>query len=473
MKKQGLAIIIFLTLTLLTACGEKSDVGENLNEYTVTFEETGTKTDGEEVTSSLKTTLNVPDEWSDDECAVGADEINNAGFAAEITVPDTGTMSVFSASVLEFTPDTKKALLNTLCDDGTVYIYDQDNLTKSQIEAEEKYTEYTLKAEGYAYGNNVDEDTLKSYEDKIASYEQMYNNAPDTGKVPDTYEEDYYVGNIGEQTYLIEFYKHNLDSEDSEGTLRLSVQPYCANYRLNALNDENDHIYMYTTNEFQLMSEASIDAAYGEENEASLTEEDAKAEAVEYAEKLGFSGYSVADVFDILWTEKDGATGGYNGDDISKRKYGYSVFLTKELDGVNMPWDLYFPDREYIEVALTDEGLLYFEAENPSEITGTETGNVSMLDFSDIQSVFKETLEKWDIELDDFHTEILKGIVDYQKNIEFNRLELTYMRVTSDKDNNECKIIPVWRLEYTSLGDIKFELDINAIDGSLVNCLLN
>jgi hypothetical protein len=230
---------------------------------------------------------------------------------------------------------------------------------------------------------------------------------------------------------------------------------------------------MYTTNEYQLMSDATIAADYGEENEAVLSRDDAKAEAVEYAERLGFSGYSAVAVYDVLWTEKDGATGGYNGDDISKRKYGYSVFLTKELDGVNMPWDLYFPDREYIEVALTDEGLLYFEAENPSEITGTETGNVSMLDFSDIQSVFKETLEKWDIELDDFHTEILKGIVDYQKNIEFNRLELTYMRVTSDKDNNECKIIPVWRLEYTSLGDIKFELDINAIDGSLVNCLLN
>jgi hypothetical protein len=138
-----------------------------------------------------------------------------------------------------------------------------------------------------------------------------------------------------------------------------------------------------------------------------------------------------------------------------------------------MPWDLYFPDREYIEVALTDDGLLYLEAENPSDITGTETGDVSMLDFSDIQSVFKETLEKWDIELDEFHTEILKGIVDYQKNIEFNRLELAYMRVTSDKDNNECKIIPVWRLEYISLGDIKFELDINAIDGSVVNCSVN
>jgi hypothetical protein len=96
-----------------------------------------------------------------------------------------------------------------------------------------------------------------------------------------------------------------------------------------------------------------------------------------------------------------------------------------------------------------------------------------MLDFSDIQSVFKETLEKWDIELDEFHTEILKGIVDYQKNIEFNRLELTYMRVTSDKDNSECKIIPVWRLEHISLGDIKFELDINAIDGSVVNCSVN
>ena len=221
-----------------------------------------------------------------------------------------------------------------------------------------------------------------------------------------------------------------------------------------------------------------------EENETTITMEEAVAKAEEFLDEIGLSGFALSE--GGLYNEQIQTTKLNPWPDNTEyyRNYYILVFY-REIDGTLLTQSTgekreeskeevgYMPKMwpaEMILLRVNDAGIAGFEYSSPIEVTETVVENAVLKPFSEIKEIFEKMV-------------CVKNASEYQISwIDIDRVRLSYSRISERDSFDVGLVIPVWSFEgkkkyaYRGYEDSVYEepytetlLAINAIDGSIID----
>ena len=125
------------------------------------------------------------------------------------------------------------------------------------------------------------------------------------------------------------------------------------------------------------------------------------------------------------------------------------------MDNIDLVYD---GDFSYGLVMVNDSGIIGLELPISYNVDGTITEDSTLLSFDSAMEAMETAIEK---ECD------LKG----NTKCTFDYIELNYFPVKSPDDPNEYTFVPAWVAYGSYHGPIMGRVVINAIDGSLLQCI--
>jgi hypothetical protein len=375
-----------------------------------------------------------------------------------------------------FTVDQFKNFKKVLLGDKELFQYQDSNiLTKSEIEAiiiQARQRINAGQAGGYYYRDPITgEETTLGANEYIDKLMEDYNSAPNTKTkltVPMEFTED---SKGAEQIYAL--------SELDNG----NIASICA---YNSIDLKNNFMYFFSNkvrSEYGVTSELEGEKINGIE----LT----KDEAIEIAnsfiskikknnEKFAFQKAYVAsyikegmdESFDIISSDNTSEVDMYDN-----TKQCFVLYYTKTYNGIDTNYVKYYfdpivdggieqsyqriYDDQFIELYITDEGIIQVQWDAPDEVTGEN--DIQMLSFEKIKDIALKQIPLMNWSPDG------RVIV-----IDITRIEFGMMRIATKDDPNVYQVVPVWDfmgyVEGSQLSNFNQSmLTINAIDGTIIN----
>ncbi len=447
MKKTSKSLIFMLCIILIVSGCSK----EEKKNDTASNTESVYASDVIVNADKLYDVLGAEDVWKETVSDVNLyAEIN-----VQVEVPDVNNMMVIKTEPKVYTSEEKKNILLDLTE-NQVYKYDEEFVPKEDIQLEIDKTEELIE---YYSGNTQEaKDNREYYEKLLGELNDRYSVAPEDYIVADSCEGNKYLISRNDIKYVVEF---NSFSD------------------LNGLAQEKSSIYIYLLDVRNLNEDKQYDVIgvndwvrddwITEENITTITEEEAKEIAVEFATQIADGNFVVYDSYPLKWYGRDMGiiTEDYWYD-------GYVVNLCRTISGVEVDYNQYYNGTYYydettgektstngghglerLHICVTTQGVISLSYENPYIVGNTEVGAVEILPFSTV----KECIVG----------ELSTGM--YYNGEVYKYMDLIYYPIR-DYKTNEYLYIPVWRLVDDKFGWItqKYIL-INAMDGSIINAV--
>lgn len=292
----------------------------------------------------------------------------------------------------------------------------------------------------------------------FSSEEIIFWNQPEEAPVVD-YEAQNYRGEIDGNTYGLAFREHPF------WYLPVAEAQYFSNYRNEVgmgrkMNDQ--HIFLYPINGEVHPQGIAADSFYepdfyndlDEENQCTLSEEEAKERADTLLEKLGLSYFVYVDSSDACWKEyelKEIAEESWHMTTLQYVKDGYVFTYGQEWE--NWLFEN-FAQVSWVTVSVNDAGILNLVLSNPYHLVSA-TENVGLLPLETVQKIMRQEL-----------TDHAEEYISAENTTLFYRyFWLMYGEVTDPEQENYHSYIPVWGLSTDSDG--ADAVIVNAIDGSV------
>lgn len=440
MKKIVAWMSVVLLLLAGTGCGRQEvsyeDYDASKSDVQTLDKESATDTAG----GTLKESLGVGEEWrwSED---IGNDN-GIVEVAAELVIPEVSQMYTVEVEKYFYTPEDKKRLLNYFLEPDSVKV-DLENVslpTKEHISAEIASLEDSI--EEYKQ-NGGDTREITTQIDALKSQLADAPSASDVSEDVGDYSQNFYIGSKDEIPFSLTF---QIDDENnySSWTLRTTDVSY--------FNSQGKDDTMPYGNGYLLGN-----------NLCSMSSEEAAKQAETICEELGITHMKTVWVSDLLW-DWGQAEPEYNG---------YEIVLTRDINGVLVDNAAYWIDdedavaagqhpydAERIVIDINDSGICYmcYRGILTEGVTGKA---VKLLSYEQVQDVFREQIK----------APALEYYIGYSS---FSCLELNYVRVVNEDNDNVYSYIPAWRLGLSDrssnlAGDISMNIWINAMDGTVID----
>ncbi len=432
---------------------------------------------------------------------------------ADVVVPGVDAFPVVSAAPTNISADFIQTAAQVLMEGKTLY-KPRTGLTKQDIEAEILQLQSALADPKHSTsdGLNADDpqivaDTRKLFEDRIAIYQQQYEDAPDTlvrEEAPiefspaKIYEDPvFYQENVNDWTSLKDDEQAQQLLDEYENEMKFVAdadldggyygQITASSY--NGFGNRWSRLHFIKSKELNgnFMPDFMADA----QTVTDMTQQEAIDLAQQTISRLGFNDMVISSVW--------GQT--INGPDTGI--CGYAVQFVRANNGIpvsgsqyveNADEALYGPvyQSEMIAMLIKDGMVMSFDWQNPIEMTGTENENVTLLDFNKIMDQFRSQMSiKYTIAKLSHYSEENPDYEEYIASIKsgeinIKSIELGYMRMPVQDQPGRYRLVPVWRfygdesvvvtvenkdLPTNMNGDREaaLYLTLNAIDGSPVD----
>lgn len=433
MRKMGkMCMVGMMVMVALTGCGKKE----------VAYDEATDTKEQEAVTESssvlLEDMLGVGDATMWKENIEGVNGTIDIG--ATLVIPDTEHLYTLETEKYYVTAEDKKRIVEYFADADTIKVDKELVPTKESIQKEIESNDEFIPV----IGDDVEQLAIYQYEqERLKGLLENARTPDEISEGPGDYSEDFYIGSKDGVDYTFSFY-----ADESRNRSAWRVEGHI----------EGQGMY---TNDMQT----------DQNNQCSMTKEEAEQKALKVCEELGLPPMAVVITYDLEWPPIVEEQDDEEQENVPWDVNGYVVRLARAVDGVAAEITKYFEDEkyvdgettvlpystEYVEVTLTDDGILgaYYQG----ILTKGEMGEpVKVLSLEQIEEIYRKEMEKEDT-----------GIESWQM------LELTYMRVADENNSNKFRYIPAWKL-YVGYERNRFMMEtlgesvwINAMDGSRIN----
>lgn len=537
MKKTKMLYILAAASLVLAGCNKKPDspvagnmdnlANEVVETSTDSSSETSAETAGETVDEAVGGNAEYVRTIKDDKNKV------NVEVRAQVEIPEADKLSVVRVSQKEFDDDFLNRFLD-ICEPDTVFTTDMiytkeycetklaaidDELKAAQEEADEEERSkgeasieirdklYSLNEDLKTWQRNYDraaDDINREAVSKYAVTPKLVNVADELGNDPENsfYEWEYSLGtkevftgtNCGVDGRYVTVYMQN--SEDNGNMFK---------YRVAGTWDIYVKTVLGNTCGIQRKKKADLkDFRPGAENypelpneaDATLSADEAKAEAQELLDKLELTDYACKSA-ELCYEIPDFRDCNNKGDGY---RMVYVMKYVRAFDGVfvdNEGGYMFLDNNdekkiwegERINVYVNDDGIVGFDYIAPLELGETVKDDCSLKSFDEIKTVFEDGIttlynsgmEKL-LDMDGKEVEYTdmgdKEDVKYT-DIKVNKIILRYTRLSERSDFHTGLMVPVWDfigdIEYGDTSGLsgqekdKVVFTINAVDGSIVD----
>lgn len=459
-----------LTIGLICGCSDK-EVDYNMD----------TKNEQEINKAALESMsqLKEAETWNDTCSVTTADgQKINMTINADITVPDTDSMSVVEVEETVIDADFKKHLLDNFFAGNDVYYYDAKHQTRSGLERLIKEQEDAVDAAEQKITDTKEEATMQEFltdaefyvEDAkeyareqaalLQQYQTLLETATDDYIVATEYDScNKYLGYREEIPFVVTFQE---DAKEGFPYIQIAIDEMYVDKECYYGPEELKNIN--ADNIFRCADKTEVGA-----NTCTLSKEEARELADRFIEQIGRSNQVCSEEADLTWKSFDDTgntktvTYGYRFiygigvDDVAFREYGdyqdYSEFYSGNLNTYSLD--------EHMEVDVTDKGIISIQMYNPLTVNSI-TKQVELLPLSTIQSIMKDEVME--------HTERY----DFSQYKYFHFMELIYFRVKNKDIQGNYSYIPTWRLcqiqkpNGIDRNAYYHPILVNAIDGSVI-----
>lgn len=427
MKKYFLSIM--LCVISLTGCRTK-DIAYNVNESADGMAENSIESRGTMLSETLGI---VNNNWKEN---IGTG-VNTEFVRAVVEVPEVTAMYTQEVTEHYYTPEEQKNVAEYFMDADTIRVNKEAVHTREWVQERLDY---------FSFAAEPDEDFLFAYylkdlnimlSNEKKRLESLVNEAPamdDVSDIVKDYSENYYIGSKGSMEYTLSF---DMDEETNTSSWTLEAVKYKTELHKAPAFDLQDNI-----------------------KEKDKEELCRKAEKI--CEELGISGMKVAGIVKYYSIN------------------GWHILLMRNIGGVAVDSTLYNGDGIYLDTNKAekpyDKEMVIVNLNNQGIVSMTYQG---CLTAKEVGNPVK--LLKYDQVLESFRKELGES---GEKAETWKTLSLVYARVADEKEPDQYRYIPAWRLhtdgflEGTGYGDdpaglfhstpVEYTFWLNAIDGSRI-----
>lgn len=506
--KRKISIILICILALGTVgCRKTPDNSIVIGKGDATLEKAIAQED-----STVPAVYAAPEHWDDtiakDDLIITVD--------ADVGVPDAGGFPSAVITTGEISQQTADNIMNVLLDGAALYEYRPDYpYTKEEINEEILLIKQSISDPNSDFnevlkkGSDKYNEMLAEKQKKIEELEEAYESAPETIEIkpadtifqraenPDLTSTIYLDDNISEEERKRREEENSMAAEAAGGTDYHEIKGEAV-----FNNSEKASLFISNTSASFLMEtwenveNAEDQKRYGiPVTEGGITEDEAREKAVKVIKEIGIDYLDIADFEESYYIERDA-----EGMAVSKRPC-YTFYFMRSINGVTENYALakdaplmegqykQMISNESVKITVGKEGIIIFQWLTPTQLTEMKSRNVNVLQFEDIQDVFRKQ-----IIIDNIYTSISEITTILERNIVIEKAKLGLMRVLRQGSENEYLMIPVWDFygyevitfedpetaremqfdvnengEYMLKNMYQSYLTINAIDGSIID----
>ncbi|MDE6025988.1 MAG: hypothetical protein K2G45_11100 [Lachnospiraceae bacterium] len=426
---------------------------------------------------------------------------------AQVDIPQTEQLSVLRVRQKDITQEMLDTLIKNTVQNQT--LYDGSELykrTKRMIEADIAYYQGELKNDNLFFESEEQRAAyMAECQGKIDALQVEYEAARDTVTVGE-YKSDCKLRDIDElvSMYPSEFYDWekplNPDGQVFFGVSDGKDGNYISIYAQN--NDNYGNCIRYWKSDSSWMWNASVVANTAirwesdadipdyfdrstpfveiEEGKTTISLEEAKNAADKFLADMEIEDFVCEDgrLYNVYMSDGMRYSDEHLSDHVYKKMYAFKYL--REIDGVfvsdqesklvdGMQGDTYVKmnwGSEYIMIYVDDSGVVRFDYESPIEITDTIVEKAKVKSFADIKPVFEQMVL------------ISQAEDDVNIEVQIDRVELVYARISEANSFDTGLIVPVWNFNGTVIAEGSIQvngegssnvLSINAIDNSIID----
>lgn len=425
---------------------------------------------------------------------------------AQVDIPETDRLSVLRVRQKDVTQEMLDTLIANTVQGQTLYDGSEihSKRTKKMIEADIAYYQGELENADLSF--ETEEGKAAYMEECQASIDALqaeYEAAEDTIKVGE-YKSDCKLRDIDElvSMYPSEFYDWekslNPDGQVFSGVSDGADGNYITIYAQN--NNRRGNCIRYWRSNTSWMWNASVvpnpsmrweadeEGPYVdigdpiveiEEGKTTISLQEAKNAADDFLDDMGICDFACEDgrLCNVDMSDGMRYSDEYFGSRAYKKMYAFKYLRdidgvlvsdqdSKLVDGwqgdtyVKMDWS-----SEYIMIYVDDSGVVKFDYESPIEITDTVVEKAKVKSFAEIKDTFEQMVL------------ISQAEEDVNIEVQIDRVELVYARISEANSFDTGLIVPVWNFNGTVIaeGAVKLNeedsniLSINAIDSSIID----
>ena len=340
----------------------------------------------------------------------------------EISVPESFGMDIVYYQKIEFDNDYKKEIAEQLLDkDEGIYVYDSENRTKADIQAEiDSLEEAKQKSIDEGLSANVSQ-----YEQDISALNEELAEAPGEYQTAGDYSASEFTGSIDDTDYTLSFgdnyfylcVKNVLSYRPSDG----ASDAYTSTY--NSLSDDEKAM----CDEKENMCEISVDMA--------------ESMALDFMEKLGAGNFVLAYTDDLCFVYKYASSGNR-----IIEPDGYEFTFVRSVDECpvsgkspedagNMPDDriVDIPLEQYV-ICVDSNGIFSVRCTEYLKATDETEKNVELLSFDSLLNAADENVAAY----------YMKYPLNNGMRVEFDNITLSYY--LAEDEEGTYKYVPAWIL---------------------------
>lgn len=448
-----LVVGTLMVSTMLAGCGKKN----------VDYDIDGSK--GNKDSGGLQDKYDIPQSY-DGSIATGDSGLKEITVkVSDISVPDTAIMYTEKLSKNDTGQEGRKKAAEAIFDKSKgIYAYDEDNMTKADIEAQ------IDSWETYKKNLGTDADHIKEANDAIAELQDKLEKAPDTYPAAGDYSALRYLGTIGEHEFI--FTPPNDEDTDYSLELKEDIMSYRAPDEPMDSIRSGQYIELNRSVENGNAGAAEAQKAV---NECKYSEQEALEIAEAFLKNVGCNDMSLSSTSALAWdyndfystveTNVDGYYFTFNhmikDQSIGEGLYAWNVDNFTQIHAeVTIPTDS-------CTIVVDDNGVIGADWTNNLSSEG-EPEAAELLSF-------KELMKRADSSIPEYYA---KYSTQY-KSIEYNRLQLCYC-LRQGEQEGEFEYVPAWIFtqveEYTDdNGNVEDESNpdqmvvLDATDGSYID----
>lgn len=418
-------------MAALTGCG-KQEVDYTEEEITTEMENTST----EQVTSgTVREILGIEDEYRWKETI--EKDGGSAPVDAILNIEIEGVLSTVEVEEHYYSAEEKKKVLEYFFEPESIQVdrdtYPTKELLRKQLEQYESALEEAQTTEHIP----IMDDEVIMINNELQRLTDRMSAAPAYNEVAEEvadYSENYYKGTINGLEYSLTF---DMNEEENRSGWTLEAKDY---------------------RDFHKGDIAAWQAAYWsfaeEENQCSMTMDEAASYAEKTCNELGFTGLTQSNKQFLVWHLDNGEMepNGYyfeytldiNGEVLELPQFAYgSIVDGGAIDTTKMELPY---DEAVVSIMINDTGIIKMECKGLAKVG--DVSPVKLLSYDQIKECFRSVLP------------VQKG-----KAGKWESLTLFYVRISGLDNPNVYTYVPAWRLESNALPDIM----LNAIDGSPID----
>lgn len=432
---------------------------------------------------------------------------------AQVDIPETEQLSVFRVRQKDVTQEMLDTLIANTTQGRTLYDGSElDKRTKSMIEQDIAYYRGEMENDDLLFETEEDKAAyMAECQAEIDALQAEYEAAGDVIAVGE-HRSDCKLHDIDElvSMYSSDFYdwekELNPDGQVFYGVSDGTDGSYVTIYAQN--NDHYGNCIRYQRSDTSWMHNCSVVANPArmwesdeemsgwlstemegecalmeiEEGKTTISIEEAKGVSDRFLADMGIQDFACAEgkLYDVDMSDGMRYTDAFSGSLVYKKMYVFKylrdidgVFVSdqesKLVDGwqgdtyVKMDWG-----SEYIMVYVDDSGVVRFDYESPIEVTDTVVEKAKVKSFAEIKDTFEQMVL------------ISQAEEDVNIEVDIDRVELVYARISEADSFDTGLIVPVWNFNgtVTAEGTIQLKgesegsdnvLSINAIDSSVID----